>query len=302
LNGLKFFTEDDVKRLLGMDEAILRMREVFEALRRGDAMNQPRRRMILPSGAVLHQLGGAWGGYFGTKIYSTHPKHGAHFHVLLYDAETGRPLALFEANHLGQIRTGAASGYAADLLASERARTLAIMGSGFQAQTQLNAVSRVRRFESIRVWSRNAGGSERLAASHPGAAAAATAEEAVRSADVIVTATSSREPVIQSEWVKPGALVIAMGSNQPNRRELPADLVKGAGYLVVDSLEQARIEAGDFLLAFDEPDWARVVELKDAKRPAAGTTTIFKSLGLGVEDVGAAAHVYEADGNSTPVH
>lgn len=285
-----------------MDDAILRMRNVFEALRRGEAVSQSRRRLILPSGAVLHQMAGAWGSYFGTKIYSTNPKHGARFHFMLYDSETGRPLALFDANHLGQIRTGAASGYAADLLARADVRSLAIIGSGFQARTQLDAIARVRRFESIRVWSRNVEKRERFAASHPGVVAAATAEEAVRSADVIVTATSSKEPVIESAWVQPGALIIAMGSNQPNRRELPADLVKREGYLVVDSLEQARIEAGDFLMAFNEPDWTRVVELKDAVRPAPGTTTIFKSLGLGVEDVAAAAHVYESAGTSTPVH
>jgi ornithine cyclodeaminase/alanine dehydrogenase-like protein (mu-crystallin family) len=302
LSGLRLFTEDDIKRLLGMDDAILRMRDVFEALRRRDAINQSRRRLMLPSGAVLHQMAGAWGSYFGTKVYSTHPKHGAHFHFMLYDSKTGRPLALFDANHLGQIRTGAASGYAADLLARDDVRSLAIVGSGFQAQTQLDAIARVRRFESIRVWSRNSEKRERFAASRPGVIAVATAEEAVRSADVIVTATSSKEPVIESAWVQPGAMIIAMGSNQPNRCELPADLVKRHGYLVVDSLDQARIEAGDFLLAFSEPDWARVVELKDAERPVPGTTTIFKSLGLGVEDVAAAAHVYESAGNATPVH
>jgi ornithine cyclodeaminase/alanine dehydrogenase-like protein (mu-crystallin family) len=287
-----------------MDDAIRRMRDVFEALRRGDALNQPRRRMALPSGAVLHQLAGAWGGYFGTKIYSTHPKHGAHFHFMLYGSETGRPLAAFQANHLGQIRTGAASGYAVDLLAQEDVRNLAIIGSGFQAETQLDAVARVRRFESVRVWSRSSAKREHFAARHPGAIAMETAEEAVRGADVIVTATSSKEPVLESEWVRPGALIVAMGSNQPNRRELPADLVTCAGYLVADSIEQAHIEAGDFLLAFDDTHWPRVVELKDATRPMPETTTIFKSLGLGVEDVAAAAHVYEAvdRSGSIPVH
>ena len=119
----------------------------------------------------------------------------------------------------------------------------------------------------------------------------------------IVTATSSRDPVLETGWVQPGALIVAMGSNQATRRELPADLVKGAGYLVADSVEQARIEAGDFLLAFDESDWNKVVDLKDAKRPSPGITTIFKSLGLGVEDVAAAAYVYEAAHRnaSTPV-
>src|SRR5687768_13919035 len=109
---MKFFSEDDVRRLLAMDEAIRLMRGVFNALRRGEAESQPRRRMCLASGATLHSMAGAWGGYFGTKVYSTHPAHGAHFHFILYKASTGEPLAIFDANHLGQIRTGAASGYA----------------------------------------------------------------------------------------------------------------------------------------------------------------------------------------------
>lgn len=291
---MEHFSEEDVKRLLGMDQCIRLMRSVFEALHRGDAINQARRRLVLPSGTVLHSLAGAWGGYFGTKIYSTNASHGAHFHFLLYEAATGRPLAMFDANYLGQIRTGAASGYAVDLLAQDDAESLAVIGSGFQAETQLDAVARVRRFKSIRVWSRDPHKRARFAASHPGAVAAETAEEAIRDADVVVTATSSKEPVLEAKWVRSGALVVAMGSNQAKRRELPSDLVTNAGYLVADSIEQSRIESGDFLLALDEQSWPRVVELKDAVRPARGVTTVFKSNGLGVEDVAAAAYVYEA--------
>ena len=114
------FTEDDVVRLLPMTAAIESLRKAFTAYGNGEAQNQPRRRLILPTGAVLHSMAAAYGGYFGTKIYSTHPKHGAYFTFLLYDAATARPLAQFEANHLGQIRTGAASGLAADLLAPEK--------------------------------------------------------------------------------------------------------------------------------------------------------------------------------------
>ncbi len=290
---MRFFNEDDVRRLLGMDEAIRLMRDVFEALRRGEAQSQPRRRMYLPSGATLHSMAGAWGGYFGTKVYSTHPAHGAHFHFILYKAGTGEPLAIFDANHLGQLRTGAASGYAADLLSPAGAKTLAILGSGFQAETQFDAITRVRSFESVRVWSRSRDKREAFARSHSGVVAAESPEEAVADADVIVTATSSKDSIISAEAVRPGVLIIAMGSNYPNRRELPADLVNGAGYLVVDSIEQARIESGDLLLALDEAGWARVVELKDATRPAPGATTIFKSNGLGVQDVAAAAHIFK---------
>src|SRR3984957_10301058 len=122
-----------------MREAIRLMRETFAELRTGKAQNLPRRRLTLPSGSVLHSLAGAWGKYFGTKIYSSNPKHGAYFFFLLFDAETARPLAQMEANHLGQIRTGAASGYATDVLAAHTAKTLGAIGAGLQAQTQIEA-------------------------------------------------------------------------------------------------------------------------------------------------------------------
>ena len=132
-------TEADVRRLLPMPDAIQALREAFAAWRAGGAQNQPRRRMVLPSGACLHQLAGAHRGYFGTKVYATHPKHGAWFHVLLYDAGTARPLAFFEADWLGQIRTGAATGLATDLLAAPGAETVGLIGSGYQAAGQLAA-------------------------------------------------------------------------------------------------------------------------------------------------------------------
>src|SRR5271155_4576183 len=199
-----FVTEDQVRQLLPMRECVWLMREVFKELRSGAALNQPRRRLILPTGSTLHSLAGAWGKYFGTKIYSANPKFGANFFFLLFDAETARPLAQMEANYLGQIRTGAASGYATDILAARGASTLAVIGSGFQAQTQVDAIREVRQLREIRVWSRSE--AKRAAfASATGARAAASAEEAVRGADIVVTATASKDPVIEAAWVSPGA-------------------------------------------------------------------------------------------------
>src|SRR5580658_2703356 len=120
-------TEEQVRELLPMRDCIRLIREVFKDLRTGAALNQPRRRLNLPTGSTLHSLAGAWGKYFGTKIYSSNPRVGANFFFLLFDAESARPLAQFEANYLGQIRTGAASGYATDVLASPDAATLAIV-------------------------------------------------------------------------------------------------------------------------------------------------------------------------------
>lgn len=140
-----------------MSDAIDSLRSAFQEFADGKAQNQVRRRLHLESGATLHSLAGSCGGYFGTKIYSTHPKHGAHFTFLLYDASTGRPLAQFEANYLGQIRTGAASGLAASVMTSEDDElSIAVIGSGFQAASQVDAVAAVRRIRELRLWSRDA--------------------------------------------------------------------------------------------------------------------------------------------------
>src|SRR5580693_2855039 len=186
-----YFTESDVQELLPITEAIRLMRMAFEALAQGRAQNQPRRRLILESGSVLHSMAGAVGNYFGTKFYSTNPRYGAHFYFFLYDAKTARPLAQMEANYLGQIRTGAASGYATDLLANPEAGVLAIIGSGFQAATQLDAIRAVRPIREIRVWSRSAEKRRSFALEHS-ITAAGSAEAAVLGADIVATATNAK--------------------------------------------------------------------------------------------------------------
>ena len=272
------------------------MRQTFLALRNHKASNQPRRRIVLDNGSTLHSLGGVYGKYFGTKFYSTNPKYGSHFFFFLFDSETARPLAQFEANYLGQIRTGAASGYATDLLAAPEASTLAVIGSGFQAQSQIDAIRCVRDLKEIRVWSRSQEKRYAFAAANQ-ARAAASAEEAVRGADIVVTATYAKDPVIEDAWIVAGGRGVhinAMGSNREQRRELPSRLVHRADLVAVDSIEVAKIEAGDLILA--PVDWndRRIIDLaKIEHRPAGAPVTIFKSCGLGVEDVAAAAYVYE---------
>ena len=298
-------TEEQVRELLPMGECVARLRECFAALGRGEAWNVARRRLFLPNGTVMHQLAGAWGGYLGTKIYTTNVKRGAmHFHVLLYDAASAEPLALIEANHLGQIRTGAASGVATELLATAAVNDVALIGTGFQAWTQLEAVLSVRRAQRVRVYSRKPEKRESFAARASAAfgvevTAAPTAEACVRGAQVVTTATYAKDPVIEVGWVEEGAHVNATGSNQADRREIPTELVRRARLIAVDSIEQARMEAGDLLLAVPEGEWGQLplVELgqiaADAgfRRPEG--VTIFESLGLGVQDVAAAALVYE---------
>ena len=285
-----YLTEADVRELLPMTECVGVMRRTFEALAQGRAQNQPRRRLILETGSVLHSMAGAFHNYFGTKFYSTNPRYGAHFYFMLYDAKTAQPLALMEANHLGQIRTGAASGYATDVLAHPQAETLGIIGSGFQARTQVEAIRAVRPIKQIRIWSRNEEKRRKFAADC-GAIAVATAEEAVRGAQIVVTATNAKDPVLEDAWIQPGTMINAMGSNIASRRELPSELVRRADLVAADSIEQAHIEAGDLILA---DSWANVKELKDIQpHYDPKQITIFKSLGLGVEDVAAGAFIYE---------
>lgn len=300
---MRHYTEDEVRRLLPMKGAVAAMRECFAALKAGEAQNVPRRRLMMPTGTSLHMLAGSWRDYFGTKFYSAHPKHGANFFFYLFRAADGAPLASFDANWLGAIRTGAASGVATDLMAPGEAKTLGVIGSGFQAYSQIEAVLAVRAIEQVRVWSRKAERAAAFAAACSAdfgvpVVAVATAEAAVRDSDILITATYAKEPVLASEWVKAGAHVNAMGSNQPAKREIPAELVFRSSLIAVDSVEQARMEAGDLLLAFDEEDWRnpRLVELQDLSAATVryeGDVTLFKSVGLGVEDVAAAAYIFE---------
>jgi len=291
-----YITEDDVRRLLPMPVCIDLMRTAFTRLATGEALNQPRRRLTLPTRSTLHYMAASDGRYFGIKVYSTNPKRPPTFRFLLYRADDGELLATLEANHLGQIRTGAASGLATALLARPDSKVAAIIGSGFQARTQLDAIRAALPFKEIRVWSRSAEKREAFAR-ECGVDAASTAEAAVRDADVIVTATSAKDPVLESAWVKDGAHINAMGSNQAQRREVPAELVSRASLIVVDSKEQSRMESGDLLLA-PELNWDSVVELQDVvmgkvQRQSAAAITLFKSNGLAAEDVIAAGYVYK---------
>jgi alanine dehydrogenase len=301
-------SEQEVIDGLQMPKALELVEESFRQLADGTALNHPRRRLILPGGSILHYMAGATPGYFGAKIYSTNPKTGAHFQFLLYRAADGVPIATIEANHLGQIRTGAASGVATRHLARENASVLGVIGSGFQAETQVLATSLVREIREVRVWSRSAERRNNFAQHCDErfglkATATSTARDSVEGADIVITATSSREPVLEAAWISPGTHINAMGSNWANRRELPSQLVIGRADLVaVDSLEDARIESGDLIIAQRELQDPRFpgVELGDVitgripGRTAADQITIFKSNGLAIQDVAVAGFLYEA--------
>jgi ornithine cyclodeaminase/alanine dehydrogenase-like protein (mu-crystallin family) len=217
------------------------------------------------------------------------------------------PLATIEANHLGQIRTGAASGVATKYMAREDARVAGIIGSGFQAQTQLEAVASARTLTEVRVWSRKPEKREAFARNCSAkfgldVRATETARECVEAADIVVTATNSREPVLESAWIAPGTHVNGTGSNWADRRELPADLIFGrAGIVAVDSVEGASMESGDLLMPLRESPGAsfpgvELAEIVAGLRPGrvnAAQITVFKSNGLAVEDIAVAGYIYE---------
>ena len=290
-----------------MEKAIELVESACTHLAAGQAQNHPRRRLQLASSATLHYMAAVdlTTGYLGAKIYSTHPQTGAHFLVLLY-ASDGGPLAMIEANALGQIRTGAASGVATRLLARPAAGIVGLIGSGFQAETQLEAVARVRRLREARVYSRSPQRQEDFASRMQAllkfpVTPVETAEQAIRGCDVAITATSARDPVLLGEWLQPGMHINAIGSNHAKRRELDAAAVGRASLVVADSVEQARMESGDLIAAFEQGagSWDRVVELADLfagkcpGRTSENDITLFKSNGLAVEDLAVAGYVYE---------
>jgi thiomorpholine-carboxylate dehydrogenase len=213
-----------------------------------------------------------------------------HFAVIqLFGTDTGEPLATIEARLITEMRTAAVSAVATDLLAAPDARVLAILGSGVQARAHVAALACVRRFEEVRIWSRNREHARKLA--EQVGAKVMTAEAAVRGADVVVTATAASEPVLLGRWLKQGAHINALGAVGAGRRELDDEAMKGL--LVVESREAARRESEDIRSSGAQID-AELGELLTAATPRQAGRTIFKSVGLAVEDMAAAKLVYDA--------
>jgi thiomorpholine-carboxylate dehydrogenase len=214
--------------------------------------------------------------------------------ILLFRPDTGEPLAVMDGRLITEMRTAAVSAAVTRRLAAPDSRVLALIGSSVQARAHLLALSRVRSFDEVRVWSRTSEHAQRFAEEH-GALAAPDAESAVRDADVVVTATDARQPILQGAWLKPGAHVNAVGAPRPTWRELDDDAMN-RGVLVVDSREAVLREAGDVILS-KAPIYAEIGEIfaGTKPRPPAGSTTVFKSVGIAVEDLAAARLVYDAD-------
>jgi alanine dehydrogenase len=298
-------TEDDVRQLLTMDMALEAVEEVLRQQALGAAQNVPRAR-CQSDDAMLHIMAGATPtlGYLGYKAYAT-SRVGANFHVGLFDGVTGALVALIQADWLGQIRTGAASGVATQWLARPDAQEVGIFGSGKQARTQLLAVCQVRKVRRIQVYSPHEERRQAFAAAmtplcHCDVEPVPRPELAALDKDIVITATSSRTPVLLGEWLAEGTHLNIIGSNFLSKAEADAAAVRRCEALVVDSIEQAKLEAGDFVQALEDGSihWGNVRELgqvlvgKETGRAQAQDVTMFKSVGVGLEDVAVAARVY----------
>lgn len=290
-----------------MEKAIELVEAGFLHLAAGRVRNHSRQRLQLDTSATLHYMAAVdlASGYLGIKVYSTHPQTGAHFTLLLYAAD-GRPLASIEANALGQIRTGAASGVATRRLARPDAAVVGLIGSGFQAESQLEAVAKVRQVREVRVFSRSAERRKQFAAGMSASlglpvTAVETAERAIRGCHIAITATNARDPVLHGEWLEPGMHLNAIGSNHARRRELDVAAVNRASRIVADSVEQSKIESGELIAAFEQHPggWERVAELADVLageapgRQAEDDITLFKSNGVALEDTTVGGYVYQ---------
>ena len=297
-------TEQDVRELATMTDAIEALENAHLQQGAGNAVNEARRRLRAPHGAVAVMFGGdAKTGFLGfkTAFYA-----GGQAHVMLYDMGSRSLAAIIQAGWLGTLRTGAASGVATKHMARQDAMTVGIIGTGRQARTQLEAMLVVRpNINSVKVYGRDENRREEFARrmgdtigfgvtpmSEPGMVAAE---------DIVITATNSMTPVLSGEWLRTGAHVNAIGSNSLLRREIDLDVVKRAGLIVVDDREQTALEGGDLQEALERGiiDLPRLPELGDIvvrppMRESAEEITLFESHGIGLWDVALATAVYRA--------
>ena len=302
-----FLTEREVVELLPMNECIDVLDEAFAHAGAGQVEIKPRSRIRMPNG-FFHFMSAsdAEHGVFGYKAYPSFAgPGGSKFLVMLYDFETGQLLALLEAGRLGQIRTGAASGLATRYMAKADASTVAVFGSGFQARTQLEAVCAARDIRQARVYSRRAERREEFARQmserlNLDVQAVDSPQDCIADADVVVTITSARDPVFEGAGLSPGAHVNAAGGNHWQRREVDEDTVTRSDVIVVDDLDQAKVECGDLLWleARGSFRWDMAHELQDVAagrvqgRPSPDSITLFESMGVALEDIAAAQLVY----------
>src|SRR5215207_1599510 len=300
-----FLTEDEVQNLLDMRSTLEAVEEILRQQAEGRATNHPRRRVSLRgSGLNVMFAGGPEIGALGLKAYSV-ARSGARFYTMLFDPESGELLSIMQSDKLGQLRTGAASGVATKYLAREDAATLGIYGAGWQAESQLEAIAAVKKLDRIVVHSRTEESRKAFAqkmGERLGLEIETThAPEEPAAQDIVVTVTSSVEPILQGEWLKPGAHVNAAGSNFLFKTEIDRDVVERAGLVTMDSREELGLEAGNLLQGIETgavlPEAIRelgqVIAGQVEGRRSPEDITLFVSQGLALEDLGAARLVYD---------
>ncbi|HYZ79401.1 MAG TPA: ornithine cyclodeaminase family protein [Gaiellaceae bacterium] len=288
-----YLTEEDVGALLTIEDALAAVEGSFRRLAEGHVENRPRERLRLEGGLLAVMVAADLElGYAGLKTYTAFGYDDYRFVVLLFETDRADLAAVIEANRLGQLRTGAASGVAARHLARSGARGLGVIGCGWQAESQVAAIrAAVPTIERVLAYCRT---SERLRAfcERVGAEPAESHREAARQ-DVVVTATTSKDPVLRGEWLRDGALVCAIGANDASSRELDNVVLDRASFVCCDSREQSRIESGDLIEPVEQGvlDWLEVHELQEVVagettgRTSAEDIVLFKSNGIAAWDL-----------------
>jgi alanine dehydrogenase len=301
-----FIKEEEVEKLLPMRQALMLVEDALRANAEGRAENRPRARVRSDAG-MLHIMPASFSdlGFMGFKAY-TSVQGKTRFFVHLFDSRTGEYLAIIEADRLGQIRTGAASGVATNYLARKDAQTAGIIGTGWQAESQLEAVLAVRKIRVARCYSRQpehrrAYAEKMTARLGIPVSPVDDVRDVVFDSDVVLTATTSDKAVLFGDWLSKGAHINAIGSNWAHKRELDDKVIRRSGAIFVDSMEQAKQEAGDLIAPVENGivTWDRVRELGDLiagrveGREHPDEITLFKSLGIGLEDVAVGGWVYQ---------
>ena len=292
-------SDADVAKVLKYEELIPAMEKALSAFSAGRAIQPMRNMLTIEEGQrFLGVMPAVTENGMGAKLVSFFPKNAGsklptHLAmIMLFEPETGQPLAFLDGRLITEMRTAATSAAVTKRLAPPNSRVLALLGSGVQAQAHLEALRHVCQFDEVRVWSRTPENAQRFAALH--GAKAMDLESAVRGADVLVTATNSLQPFLKGEWLKPGAHINAVGSPRPTWREL--DDVAMHNVLIVNSREAALKESGDVILS-KAPIFAEAGEVfAGLKTPQRSATSVFKSLGIAVEDIATARLVYDAIG------
>jgi ornithine cyclodeaminase/alanine dehydrogenase-like protein (mu-crystallin family) len=293
-----YFTESDVERLLSPADAVAAIEACFARMARGEVENRPRYRLRLEHGALAVMAAADRElGYAGAKVYAGFAE-GARFAVLLFRSDRPELVAVLDADKLGQLRTGAASGVAAKHLARPGASTLGVIGCGWQAETQVACIrAALPGIERVVAYCRTHERLEEFCERNDCEPGESHRDPA--GCDVVVTVTGSPDPVLRGEWLAPGALVCAVGANDGRRRELDNVVLERATFVCCDSVEDARLESADLIepIAAGTLDWLEVHELQEvvagetAGRQSDDDIVVFKSNGLAAWDVAAAAAV-----------